>query len=373
MSFEHRYITKLTPAQSFGGSLPSRAQDIHKASKVSDNKVDQMFVILWPPSLNKFDKRPWPPPSHVITEHSITKVVAGNLLATEPDDLWSKPPWPPPYCKEILIQLNVRYVLSCVVHQYRVTFFLCTKFHECWKCGLELLQSAVQDEHNCRETVHWRAMLLLSVDKWVLITPHTYMVKRVFLVGATLVEAEILQNTVMSYSCHLLAMVALMDGHTDFTVIYNYMNTCWDCTLISNLVVGKYLAVASLPRTNSISSKLSTIVECSCHWIHFTCRTTTDAKEVRNSIRGPVVTPIISSLDLETPSGGTEAGTSSVSSSGPGTSLFSTTETNGSLKKEVQATKEKIQRSDVNISGSDSETLSPPANFALQHVISPSY
>ncbi|KAG0538354.1 hypothetical protein BDA96_03G228700 [Sorghum bicolor] len=96
-----------------------------------------------------------------------------------------------------------------------------------------------------------------------------------------------------------------------------------------------------------------------------TGKTATDVKEARSSIRGPAVTPN-SSPDLETPFGSTEAGTSSVSSSDPGTSPFSASETNGSLKKEVLATKDKIQHSDVNISDSDSETLSPPANFSLQ-------
>ncbi|KAJ1284189.1 hypothetical protein BS78_03G186200 [Paspalum vaginatum] len=96
-----------------------------------------------------------------------------------------------------------------------------------------------------------------------------------------------------------------------------------------------------------------------------TGKTATDVKEARSSIRGPAVTPN-SSPDLETPFGSTEVGTSSVSSSDPGTSPFSASETNGSLKKEVQATKDKIQHSDVNISDSDSETLSPPATFSLQ-------
>ncbi|XP_066312092.1 inactive protein kinase SELMODRAFT_444075-like [Miscanthus floridulus] len=96
-----------------------------------------------------------------------------------------------------------------------------------------------------------------------------------------------------------------------------------------------------------------------------TGKTAADVKEARSSIRGPAVTPN-SSPDLETPFGSTEAGTSSASSSDPATSPFSASETNGSLKKEVQATKDKIQHSDVNISDSDSETLSPPANFSLQ-------
>ncbi|OEL30414.1 Proline-rich receptor-like protein kinase PERK9 [Dichanthelium oligosanthes] len=96
-----------------------------------------------------------------------------------------------------------------------------------------------------------------------------------------------------------------------------------------------------------------------------TGKTATDVKEARSSIRGPAVTPN-SSPDLETPFGSTEVGTSSVSSSDPGTSPFSASDTNGSLKKEVQIKKDQIQHSDVNISDSDSESLSPPATFSLQ-------
>jgi hypothetical protein len=95
-------------------------------------------------------------------------------------------------------------------------------------------------------------------------------------------------------------------------------------------------------------------------------KTATDVKEPRSSVRGPAVTPS-SSPDLATPFGSTEAGTSSVSSSDPGTSPFCASETTtGSLKKEVQTTKDKIQHSDVNISDTDSETLSPSAAFSLQ-------
>jgi hypothetical protein len=94
-------------------------------------------------------------------------------------------------------------------------------------------------------------------------------------------------------------------------------------------------------------------------------KTTTDVKEPRSSVRGPAVTPS-SSPDLETPFGSTEAGTSSVSSSDPGTSPFCASETTGSLKKEVQMAKDKIQHSDVNISDTDSEALSPSATFSLQ-------
>ncbi|KAK3164707.1 hypothetical protein QOZ80_1AG0023500 [Eleusine coracana subsp. coracana] len=93
-------------------------------------------------------------------------------------------------------------------------------------------------------------------------------------------------------------------------------------------------------------------------------KTATDVKEPRSSIRGPAITPN-SSPDSETPFGSTEVGTSSVSSSDPGTSPFSSSDTNGSLK-EVQAAKDKMEHNDVNISDSDSETMSPPATFSLQ-------
>jgi hypothetical protein len=94
-------------------------------------------------------------------------------------------------------------------------------------------------------------------------------------------------------------------------------------------------------------------------------KTTTDVKEPQSSIRGPAVTPS-SSPDSETPFGSTEVGTSSISSSDPGTSPFSTSDTNGSLKKEVQAAKDKIAHIDVNISDTDSEMMSPLAAFSLQ-------
>ena len=67
-------------------------------------------------------------------------------------------------------------------------------------------------------------------------------------VSATRMETGILQITIVRYSCHLLALVALMDGQADFTVTYNYMHTCWDwdCNSLSILVYGKYLVTASL-------------------------------------------------------------------------------------------------------------------------------
>jgi len=206
-----------------------------------------------------------------------------------------KPPWPPPQSKGIWFQLSVSYVLHRAVHQCRVTFIHCMKYQEGWKHWLELLQGAVQDELNCRETVHWlqsfcaaiillhlindrRAMLLLSVSQWSLIILHASMLKRVSLVGgehlvvtvtsnmqplfqccpiavariravdvsATRMETGILQITIVRCSCHLLALVELMNRQTDSTVTYYYMHTCWDCNSLSILVYGKCLVAASL-------------------------------------------------------------------------------------------------------------------------------
>lgn len=81
------------------------------------------------------------------------------------------------------------------------------------------------------------------------------------------------------------------------------------------------------------------------------------------SIRGPVVTPT-SSPELGTPFTATEAGTSSVSSSDPGTSPFFISEINGGLKKEESiATKEDRER-DESSSDTDSENLSSSSSIA---------
>ena len=74
-----------------------------------------------------------------------------------------------------------------------------------------------------------------------------------------------------------------------------------------------------------------------------------------NSIKGPVVTPT-SSPELGTPFTATEAGTSSVSSSDPGTSPFFIPEINAELKKE-ETIKENQELDDIN-SDTDSEKLS---------------
>lgn len=75
-----------------------------------------------------------------------------------------------------------------------------------------------------------------------------------------------------------------------------------------------------------------------------------------DSIRGPVVTPT-SSPELGTPFTATEAGTSSVSSSDPGTSPFFISETNGDLKKESSVIREDRNLEDSS-SDTDSENLS---------------
>ncbi|XP_010542441.1 PREDICTED: inactive protein kinase SELMODRAFT_444075-like [Tarenaya hassleriana] len=73
-----------------------------------------------------------------------------------------------------------------------------------------------------------------------------------------------------------------------------------------------------------------------------------------DSIRGPVVTPI-SSPELGTPFTGTEAGTSSVSSSDPGTSPFFTSGMNGGDLKKVETLVIK-ENDGLDESGSDTES-----------------
>ncbi|KAF6164738.1 hypothetical protein GIB67_040990 [Kingdonia uniflora] len=79
-----------------------------------------------------------------------------------------------------------------------------------------------------------------------------------------------------------------------------------------------------------------------------------------NSIRGPVVTPS-SSPELGTPFTATEAGTSSVSSSDPGTSPFFISELNIDLKKEVCLDTKDNRDFDDTSSETDSDDLSPPS------------
>ncbi|KAJ1687964.1 hypothetical protein LUZ63_019354 [Rhynchospora breviuscula] len=89
-------------------------------------------------------------------------------------------------------------------------------------------------------------------------------------------------------------------------------------------------------------------------------------KEPRNNIRGPAVTPT-SSPELETSFTGTEAGTSSVSSSDPATSPFSPCENN--LKKEIKTpAKDEITSANLEVT-SDSDTsdsLSPETISAFK-------
>jgi len=238
-------------------------------------------------------RQPWPPPMEF--------ACLGNgvepclLFGFTQGVMVPKPPWPPTHSKGLWVQLSVIFVLSCSVPKCRVTFIHCMKYQEGWKHWLELLQGAVQDELNCRETVHWlqsfcaaiillhlindrRAMLLLSVSQWGLIILHASMLKRVSLVGgehlvvtvasnmqpllqccpivvariravdmsATRMETGILQITIVRCYCHLLALVELMNRQTDSTVTYYYMHTCWDCNSLSILVYGKCLVTASL-------------------------------------------------------------------------------------------------------------------------------
>ncbi|XVE51960.1 hypothetical protein DITRI_Ditri02bG0081800 [Diplodiscus trichospermus] len=75
------------------------------------------------------------------------------------------------------------------------------------------------------------------------------------------------------------------------------------------------------------------------------------------SIRGPVVTPT-SSPELGTPFTATEAGTSSVSSSDPGTSPFFISEGNGDTKKEESFVIKESQDLDESSSDTESENLS---------------
>lgn len=83
------------------------------------------------------------------------------------------------------------------------------------------------------------------------------------------------------------------------------------------------------------------------------------------SIRGPVVTPS-SSPELGTPFTATEVGSSSVSSSDPGTSPFFNSEVNGDLKKEESShTKENLDL-DESSSDTDSENLSPSSSVGFQ-------
>ncbi|KAF8400980.1 hypothetical protein HHK36_014283 [Tetracentron sinense] len=79
-----------------------------------------------------------------------------------------------------------------------------------------------------------------------------------------------------------------------------------------------------------------------------------------NSIRGPVVTPT-SSPELGTPFTATEAGTSSVSSSDPGTSPFFISAINEDLKKEESLVTKENRNLDESSSDTDSENLSPPS------------
>ncbi|KAL5822562.1 hypothetical protein ACOSQ3_020474 [Xanthoceras sorbifolium] len=82
-----------------------------------------------------------------------------------------------------------------------------------------------------------------------------------------------------------------------------------------------------------------------------------DKNNSSDSIRGPVVTPT-SSPELGTPFTATEAGTSSVSSSDPGTSPFFISEINVDLKKDESSGIREIRDHEDSSSDTDSENLS---------------
>ncbi|XP_058067845.1 inactive protein kinase SELMODRAFT_444075-like isoform X2 [Magnolia sinica] len=90
-----------------------------------------------------------------------------------------------------------------------------------------------------------------------------------------------------------------------------------------------------------------------------------DTNDPLNSIRGPVVTPT-SSPELGTSFTATEAGTSSGSSSDPGTSPFFISEINGGTKKEESLVTKENRNLDATISDTDSENLSPSTSLDFQ-------
>ncbi|GJN15373.1 hypothetical protein PR202_gb02281 [Eleusine coracana subsp. coracana] len=97
-------------------------------------------------------------------------------------------------------------------------------------------------------------------------------------------------------------------------------------------------------------------------------KTAGDVDEQPSLTPGPAVTPSSSSSpESETAFETTDVGTSSVSSSDPATSPFSASDTNSSsLNKEPAKDNTHTQRSDVNISDSESETSTPPPASSLQ-------
>ncbi|KAK1289537.1 hypothetical protein QJS10_CPB18g00927 [Acorus calamus] len=92
---------------------------------------------------------------------------------------------------------------------------------------------------------------------------------------------------------------------------------------------------------------------------------TKNANHSLQSIRGPAVTPN-SSPELGTPFTATEAGTSSVSSSDPGTSPFFVSEINACLKKDASGNAKENFHLDVTSSDTDSENLSPSTSLDFQ-------
>lgn len=86
--------------------------------------------------------------------------------------------------------------------------------------------------------------------------------------------------------------------------------------------------------------------------------------ESLNIVRGPLVTTPTSSPELRTPFTATEAGTSSVSSSDPGTSPFFISDVNELTKEKSLLTKENFYPDETN-SDTDSDTFSPSSSTRL--------
>ncbi|XVE88738.1 hypothetical protein DITRI_Ditri19aG0093000 [Diplodiscus trichospermus] len=126
-----------------------------------------------------------------------------------------------------------------------------------------------------------------------------------------------------------------------------------------NIVIVKR-SQAKVLRLNLVGSPEKE-VEASCHLNSEIDKTSEKHPKNKNgssdSIRGPVTTPT-SSPELGTPFTATEAGTSSVSSSDPGTSPFFISEGNRHLKKEESLVIEEHQNLNESSSDTESENLS---------------
>jgi hypothetical protein len=209
-SFEHRYIsTSIIPVRSIGLSLPGLTIDAHEVLMMFGRSCDVNVLNLWVLfSLDWFEQQPWPPPPQVqvLTEQSLDRVVVGDLPEPEPGGLRPKPPWPPPQSNMTWFQLSVGFVLSCSLHQSTVPLLHCVCCQECWKLGLEFLQSAVQvaELNSFKLTCSWLRLhmfqvfpgQLLGIDKWGLIIRPALILQRLFLVdGVHVLVAVTLAGT----------------------------------------------------------------------------------------------------------------------------------------------------------------------------------